>query len=127
MLRCINGLESIDAGTIRFDGRPVHLTGREIYAIRAEIGMVQQFNLFPHMTVLENITRVCSRSDMRPRRRTPARAQAARAGRFRRRPTTIRPTSLAGSSSGSRLHERWPSSRSFGCCSTSLPRRSTRK
>jgi ABC-type polar amino acid transport system ATPase subunit len=57
MLRCINGLESIDAGTIRFDGRSVESTGREIYAIRAEIGMVfQQFNLFPHMTVLENIT-----------------------------------------------------------------------
>jgi ABC-type polar amino acid transport system ATPase subunit len=57
MLRCINGLESIDEGTIRFDGREVHSTGREIYGIRAEIGMVfQQFNLFPHMTVLENIT-----------------------------------------------------------------------
>jgi ABC-type polar amino acid transport system ATPase subunit len=57
MLRCINGLESIDGGTIRFDGRSVESTGREIYAIRAEIGMVfQQFNLFPHMTVLENIT-----------------------------------------------------------------------
>ena len=57
MLRCINGLEPIDAGTIRFDGRSVESTGREIYAIRAEIGMVfQQFNLFPHMTVLDNIT-----------------------------------------------------------------------
>jgi ABC-type polar amino acid transport system ATPase subunit len=57
MLRCINGLEPIDAGTIRFDGRPVEATGREIYGIRAEIGVVfQQFNLFPHMTVLENIT-----------------------------------------------------------------------
>src|ERR687892_916123 len=57
MLRCINGLEPIDAGTIRFDGRAVEATGREIYGIRAEIGMVfQQFNLFPHMTVLENIT-----------------------------------------------------------------------
>jgi ABC-type polar amino acid transport system ATPase subunit len=57
MLRCINGLEPIDAGTIRFDGRRVEATGREIYGIRAEIGMVfQQFNLFPHMTVLENIT-----------------------------------------------------------------------
>ena len=57
MLRCINGLEAIDEGTIRFDGRAVHSTGREIYGIRAEIGMVfQQFNLFPHMTVLENIT-----------------------------------------------------------------------
>jgi ABC-type polar amino acid transport system ATPase subunit len=57
MLRCINGLESIDEGTIRFDGQPVLSTGREIYAIRAQIGMVfQQFNLFPHMTVTDNIT-----------------------------------------------------------------------
>jgi ABC-type polar amino acid transport system ATPase subunit len=57
MLRCINGLESIDEGSIHFDGRPVNATGREIYAIRAEIGMVfQQFNLFPHMTVTQNIT-----------------------------------------------------------------------
>ncbi len=57
MLRCINGLETIEEGTIRFDGREVHSTGREIYAIRAEIGVVfQQFNLFPHMSVLDNIT-----------------------------------------------------------------------
>src|SRR5918995_10439 len=57
MLRCINGLEPIDAGAIRFDGRRVEATGREIYAIRAQIGMVfQQFNLFPHMTVLDNVT-----------------------------------------------------------------------
>jgi glutamate transport system ATP-binding protein len=57
MLRCINGLESIDSGQIRFDGRPVEATSREIYGIRARIGMVfQQFNLFPHMTVTQNIT-----------------------------------------------------------------------
>jgi len=57
MLRCINGLERIDSGTITFDGQPVHSTGREIYAIRAQIGVVfQQFNLFPHMSVVENIT-----------------------------------------------------------------------
>jgi glutamate transport system ATP-binding protein len=57
MLRCINGLEPIDAGSIRFDGRAVDGTGREIYGIRAQIGMVfQSFNLFPHMTALENIT-----------------------------------------------------------------------
>ncbi len=57
ILRCINGLESIDSGTIRFDGQTVESTGRDIYAIRAQIGMVfQQFNLFPHMSVLENIT-----------------------------------------------------------------------
>ena len=57
MLRCINGLEPIDSGAVRFDGRAVETSGREIYAIRAEIGMVfQQFNLFPHMSVLDNIT-----------------------------------------------------------------------
>ena len=57
ILRCINGLESIDEGAIRFDGRPVESTGREIYTIRAQIGMVfQQFNLFPHMSVLDNVT-----------------------------------------------------------------------
>ena len=56
MLRCMNGLEAIDSGRVEFDGRPVVTTGREIYGIRAQIGMVfQQFNLFPHMTVLENI------------------------------------------------------------------------
>jgi ABC-type polar amino acid transport system ATPase subunit len=57
MLRCINGLEPIDSGTIRFDGEEVDRADRHIYGIRAQIGMVfQQFNLFPHMTVLENIT-----------------------------------------------------------------------
>jgi len=57
MLRCMNGLESIDSGEVTFDGRRVETSGREIYSIRAQIGMVfQQFNLFPHMTVLQNIT-----------------------------------------------------------------------
>jgi glutamate transport system ATP-binding protein len=56
MLRCINGLEVIDEGTIRFDGRPVKAGSREVYGIRAQIGMVfQSFNLFPHMTVLKNV------------------------------------------------------------------------
>jgi glutamate transport system ATP-binding protein len=57
MLRCINGLEPIDSGYIRFDGATVDSSDRHIYGIRAQIGMVfQSFNLFPHMTVLENIT-----------------------------------------------------------------------
>jgi glutamate transport system ATP-binding protein len=57
MLRCINGLERIDSGSIRFDGQEVDTADRQIYGIRAQIGMVfQAFNLFPHMSVLENIT-----------------------------------------------------------------------
>src|ERR671923_2823412 len=57
MLRCINGLEPIDSGEIRFGGRSVTAAGKGIHRLRAEIGMVfQQFNLFPHKSVLENIT-----------------------------------------------------------------------
>jgi glutamate transport system ATP-binding protein len=57
MLRCINGLEQIDSGEIRFDGRPLDRSGKAISRIRQEIGMVfQQFNLFPHKTVLQNVT-----------------------------------------------------------------------
>ena len=57
MLRCINGLESIDSGEVRFEGEVVDYSGKALSRLRAEIGMVfQQFNLFPHMTVLQNIT-----------------------------------------------------------------------
>ena len=57
MLRCINGLESIDRGTITFDGQRIDSAGRGLAKLRTRIGMVfQQFNLFPHMTVERNIT-----------------------------------------------------------------------
>jgi len=56
MLRCINGLEGIDSGSVEFDGRRIDPRRKDIQAIRADIGMVfQQFNLFAHKTVLENI------------------------------------------------------------------------
>jgi glutamate transport system ATP-binding protein len=57
LLRCINGLEEVDSGAVLFDGRPVDPRSKAIGRIRADIGMVfQQFNLFPHKAVLENIT-----------------------------------------------------------------------
>jgi ABC-type polar amino acid transport system ATPase subunit len=66
LLRCINHLETIDDGTISFEGKPVYRYKRDgklvvdpdrrIEQIRAQIGMVfQSFNLFPHLTVLGNV------------------------------------------------------------------------
>jgi ABC-type polar amino acid transport system ATPase subunit len=57
MLRCINGLEGIDDGDVRFDGKSIAKAGRDVNRMRAEIGMVfQQFNLFAHKNVIENLT-----------------------------------------------------------------------
>ncbi|WP_342462843.1 amino acid ABC transporter ATP-binding protein [Ureibacillus sp. FSL K6-8385] len=56
-LRCINLLEDITEGAIYFDGKKINDLKTDINEVRTEVGMVfQQFNLFPHMTVLENIT-----------------------------------------------------------------------
>ena len=55
-LRCLNGLEEIDSGSIVIDGIILDDKKKNRLEIRKEVGMVfQQFNLFPHMTVLENI------------------------------------------------------------------------
>jgi ABC-type polar amino acid transport system ATPase subunit len=57
LLRCGNGLERSDDGDVLFDGQSVARAGRNITRLRSQIGMVfQQFNLFPHLTVLRNIT-----------------------------------------------------------------------
>jgi ABC-type polar amino acid transport system ATPase subunit len=56
LLRSINHLEAINAGEIIVDGIPLTHKSTDINAVRAEVGMVfQQFNLFPHLTALENI------------------------------------------------------------------------
>lgn len=57
LLRCVNQLEVPDSGAIVIDGVELTQDERLINQVRAEVGMVfQQFNLFPHMTALENIT-----------------------------------------------------------------------
>ncbi len=55
-LRCLNGLEEIDNGSIIIDGIPLDDNKKNRLEIRKEVGMVfQQFNLFPHMIVLDNV------------------------------------------------------------------------
>ena len=57
MCRTINRLETIDSGEVLIEGKPLPSEGRELAAMRAELGMVfQQFNLFAHKTILENVT-----------------------------------------------------------------------
>jgi ABC-type polar amino acid transport system ATPase subunit len=56
LLRCINGLEAADSGTIVVDGIPLDDDKHHRLEIRKEVGMVfQSFNLFPHLTALENV------------------------------------------------------------------------
>ena len=57
LLRCLNGLEEIDSGNITIDGTPFNSSPKARREIIKKIGMVfQAFNLFPHLTVLENIS-----------------------------------------------------------------------
>ena len=55
-LRCLNGLEEFDSGSVSIDGLDLANPKTDVNAYRREVGMVfQHFNLFPHMTVLENL------------------------------------------------------------------------
>ena len=126
-LRCINHLEKINAGRLSVDGELVgyreaggklyELREREIARKRAEIGMVfQHFNLFPHMTALENVD-AARRCAVQGRARERGAASAARelldrvglGDKRRRLPAR---SSRAASSSGWRSRGRWRWSRS---------------
>ncbi|WP_029746913.1 amino acid ABC transporter ATP-binding protein [Leucobacter chironomi] len=57
LCRSINRLETITSGSIRVDGRELPAEGKALAKLRAEVGMVfQSFNLFAHLTILENVT-----------------------------------------------------------------------
>jgi general L-amino acid transport system ATP-binding protein len=77
MIRCINRLEEHQAGRIVVDGTELTSDVKNVDAVRREVGMVfQHFNLFPHLTVLENLTLA------------PSGSAASRRRRPRRRPCT---------------------------------------
>ena len=57
LCRTINRLETIEEGTIDIDGQELPAEGKELARLRSDVGMVfQQFNLFPHLTILDNVT-----------------------------------------------------------------------
>jgi len=63
LIRCINRLETVQQGRILVDGIDLTAGGKNVDRVRAEVGMVfQQFNLFPHLTILENCTLAPMRS-----------------------------------------------------------------
>ena len=77
ILRCINLLEIPTKGTVEVDGFELTDTATDIDHVRAEVGMVfQQFNLFPHLTVMENIT--LAQRKVRGRSRSEAQEMAVR-------------------------------------------------
>jgi ABC-type polar amino acid transport system ATPase subunit len=77
LLRCVNLLERLDSGRIFLEGRDITGNGTEVSKIRQRIGMVfQQFNLFPHLTVLNNVTLAARRIRKMGRRDAEERARA---------------------------------------------------
>lgn len=76
LLRCMNGLETPTAGTILLDGEPISAGDRNITRQRQKIGMVfQSYDLFPHKTILDNVTLAPRKVLKRPRDEAEADAQ----------------------------------------------------
>jgi polar amino acid transport system ATP-binding protein len=75
LLRCVNLLEPLDSGRIFFEGEEITRKGADVSAVRQRIGIVfQQFNLFPHLKVIDNLTLGARRIRKMPRAEAEARA-----------------------------------------------------
>src|SRR2546429_9975247 len=75
LLRCINLLEPLDSGRIFLEGDEITRKGVNVSAVRQRIGIVfQQFNLFPHLRVIDNLTLAARRLRKVPKARAEARA-----------------------------------------------------
>jgi ABC-type polar amino acid transport system ATPase subunit len=76
LLRCVNLLEPIDSGRIFFEGEEITRKGAKVAAIRQRIGIVfQQFNLFPHLRAIDNLTLAARRVSHIPRKDAEQRAR----------------------------------------------------
>ncbi len=75
LLRCVNLLEPVDSGRIFLEGEEITRKGADVSAVRQRIGIVfQQFNLFPHLRVIDNLTLAARRVRKLPRARAEATA-----------------------------------------------------
>jgi polar amino acid transport system ATP-binding protein len=76
LLRCVNMLEPIQGGRIFFEGEEITAKGVDVSAVRQRIGIVfQAFNLFPHLTVMDNLTLAARRIRKLPRKEAQSRAR----------------------------------------------------
>ena len=109
LLRCINLLEHVDEGTIVVDGQVLTGGKLDVNVLRRKIGIVfQAYNLFPHMTVLENVTLAPMRALKLSKRDALARGRELLVMIGLEDKATSTPTaSPAGSSSASRSRGRW--------------------
>ena len=131
MIRCINRLESHQKGSIIVDGTELNDDLKHIEQIRREVGMVfQHFNLFPHLTVLDNLHTGADLGAPKPpsaeaeqvRHEISGAGQDPRTGR-----RSIPASSPAVSSSAWRSPAQSVHEPEASCCSTSRPRRSIRR
>jgi polar amino acid transport system ATP-binding protein len=76
LLRCVNLLEPVDSGRVYLEGEEITRKGTNVSAIRQRIGIVfQQFNLFPHLKVMDNVTLAARRIRKLPKKDAEARAR----------------------------------------------------
>ena len=77
LLRCLNGLEDIQGGEILLEGQPLRRDAKDICVLRQKIGMVfQSYELFPHLTVLDNILLAPTKVQKRPKDEVQKEAEA---------------------------------------------------
>ena len=109
-LRCLNLLEEPTSGTITFEGVDITDPKNDINKLRARMGMVfQQFNLFPHMTVKQNITLAPTKLKLMTKAQADKKAlELLERVACRTRPTPTPSSFPAASSSALPLPEPWP-------------------